>query len=62
MGFDAKHGEWVDMIVSGIIDPTKVTRNALMNDYSNSELILTPEAEVAKIDKEEPAPAMAQGM
>ena len=62
VGFDAKHGEWVDMIESGIIDPTKVTRNALMNASSISALFLTTEAGVAKIDKEEPAPAMPQGM
>ena len=62
VGFDAKHGEWVDMIESGIIDTTKVTRNALMNASSISALFLTTEAGVAKIDKEEPAPAMPQGM
>lgn len=62
VGFDAKHGEWVDMIESGIIDPTKVTRNALMNASSISALFLTTEAGVAKIDKEEPAPTMPQGM
>ena len=63
VGFDAKNGEWVDMIQSGIIDPTKVTRNALMNAASISALFLTTEAGVAKIDKDEPAaPAMPQGM
>lgn len=62
VGFDAKNGKWVDMIESGIIDPTKVTRNALMNASSISALFLTTEAGVAKIDKEEPAPAMPQGM
>ena len=50
------------MIESGIIDPTKVTRNALMNASSISALFLTTEAGVAKIDKEEPAHAMPQGM
>ena len=62
IGFDAKNGKWVDMIESGIIDPTKVTRNALMNASSISALFLTTEAGVAKIDKEESAPAMPQGM
>ena len=62
VGFDAKNGKWVDMIESGIIDPTKVTRNALMNASSISALFLTTEAGVAKIDKDEPAPAMPQGM
>ena len=50
------------MIESGIIDPTKVTRNALMNASCISALFLTTEAGVAKIDKEEAAPAMPQGM
>ena len=62
VGFDAKNGKWVNMIESGIIDPTKVTRNALMNASSISALFLTTEAGVAKIDKEEAAPAMPQGM
>ena len=31
IGFDAKAGEWVDMFEKGIIDPTKVTRSALLN-------------------------------
>ena len=62
VGFDAKNGKWVDMIESGFIDPTKVTRNALMNASSISALFLTTEAGVAKIDKEESAPAMPQGM
>ena len=31
IGFDAKKGEWVDMFEAGIVDPTKVTRNALLN-------------------------------
>ena len=48
VGFDAKNGKWVDMIESGIIDPTKVTRNALMNASSISALFLTTEAGVAK--------------
>ena len=62
VGNKEKNGKWVDMIESGIIDPTKVTRNALMNASSISALFLTTEAGVAKIDKEEAAPAMPQGM
>ena len=61
VGYDAKHGEWVDMFKSGIIDPTKVTRNALMNAASISALFITTEAGVAKIEKDEPAQAMPQG-
>ncbi|MDD7281908.1 chaperonin GroEL [Floccifex sp.] len=56
IGFDAKHGEWVDMYDAGIIDPTKVTRNALMNAASISALFLTTEAGVAAIKEDKPEP------
>ncbi len=60
-GFDAKDGQWVDMFEKGIIDPTKVTRNALLNAASISALFITTEAGVASIE-EEKAPVMPQGM
>ena len=40
-GFNAKTGEWVDMYEAGIIDPTKVTRSALLNAASISGLFIT---------------------
>ncbi|MBQ0064773.1 MAG: chaperonin GroEL [Firmicutes bacterium] len=52
IGFDAKEGKWVDMMEKGIIDPTKVTRNALLNAASISSLFITTEAGVANIEKE----------
>lgn len=59
MGFDAKKGEWVDMFDKGIIDPTKVTRSALLYATSISALFITTEAAVASTKKEEvPAPQM----
>ena len=62
MGFDAKYGKWVNMFEEGIIDPTKVTRSALMNAASISALFLTTEAGVAAIkEKEAPMPPMPQG-
>lgn len=62
MGFDAKKGEWVDMFKEGIIDPTKVTRSALLNAASISALFITTEAGVAKIKEDTPAmPPMPQG-
>ena len=63
-GFDAKNGEWVDMFDKGIIDPTKVTRSALLNAASISALFITTEAGVAPIKEDTPAtPAMgAPGM
>ena len=61
IGFNAKNGEWVDMFAKGIIDPTKVTRSALLNAASISGLFITTEAAVADIPaKEAPAPAMPQ--
>ena len=63
IGFDAKNGEWVDMFEKGIIDPTKVSRSALLNAASISALFITTEAGVAEIKSDEPAvPAMAGGM
>ena len=61
-GFDAKNGEWVDMIETGIIDPCKVTRNALLNAASISALFITTEAGVAKIPEPEKEMPMPQGM
>ena len=63
VGFDAKKGEWVDMFEAGIVDPTKVTRNALLNAASISALFITTEAAVAELpEKNAPAaPAMPDG-
>ena len=54
-GFDAYNETYVDMVKSGIVDPTKVTRTALENAASIASVLLTTEALVA--DKPEPAPA-----
>jgi chaperonin GroEL len=63
LGFDAKTGEWIDMMDKGIIDPTKVTRSAVMNAASISALFITTEAVVTEVPKKEPAmPAGAPGM
>lgn len=62
-GFDAKSGEWVSMFERGIIDPTKVTRSALLNAASISALFITTEAGVATIkDDTDTAPQMGGGM
>lgn len=55
MGFDAKYGKWVNMFEEGIIDPTKVTRSALLNAASISALFLTTEAGVAAIKEKRSA-------
>jgi chaperonin GroEL len=58
-GYNAATGEYGDMIEMGILDPTKVTRLALQNAASVAALLLTTEAMVAELPKEEaPAPAM----
>jgi len=52
-GFNAATGEYGDMIESGILDPTKVTRSALQNAGSVAGLLLTTEAMVAEAPKDE---------
>ncbi|MDY2918836.1 MAG: chaperonin GroEL [Anaerococcus sp.] len=54
-GYDAYNNEYVNMFESGIVEPTKVTRSALQNAVSVAGMILTTEAAVADIPKEEPA-------
>ena len=54
-GFDAYKEEYCDMIKSGIVDPTKVTRSALQNAASVAAMVLTTESLVA--DKKEDAAA-----
>ena len=62
-GFDAKSGEWVDMFKAGIVDPTKVTRSAVLNASSISALFVTTEAAVSEIKEDKPAaPAPAPEM
>ncbi|MCG8378292.1 MAG: chaperonin GroEL [Proteobacteria bacterium] len=57
-GYNAANGEFGDMIEMGILDPTKVTRSALQNAASVASLLLTTEAMVAELPKDEAAPAM----
>lgn len=54
-GFDAYNEVYCDMISSGIVDPTKVTRSALENAASIASTLLTTEALVA--DKPQPPAA-----
>ena len=59
-GFNAETGQYEDLIKSGIIDATKVTRLALQNAASVAGLLLTTEAMVAEKPKKKKgaAPAM----
>jgi chaperonin GroEL len=52
-GYNAATGEYGDMLEFGIIDPTKVTRSALQNAASVAGLLLTTEAMVTELPKEE---------
>ena len=62
-GMNAETEEYSDMIDAGIVDPTKVSRSALMNASSVAAMVLTTEALVADIPEPEPAaPAMGGGM
>ena len=53
MGYDANKGKYVDMLSAGIIDPVKVVRTALANAASIAGLLLTTEALVTNLDKED---------
>ncbi len=59
-GFNALTNEYTDMVESGIIDPTKVTRSALENSASVAGVFLTTESVVADIP-EPAAPQMPAG-
>jgi chaperonin GroEL len=52
-GFDARLDKYCDMVKEGIIDPTKVVRSALQNAASVATLLLTSDALVAEMPKEE---------
>ncbi len=61
-GFDAYKEEYTDMLKSGIIDPTKVTRWALLNAASVAGLMLTTEVMITEIPEEDKKmPAMPGG-
>ena len=60
-GFNANSEKVEDMIKAGIIDPTKVTKNALQNAASIAGLMLTTEAMVSEIKEKEKAPAGMPG-
>ncbi|HEY2325041.1 MAG TPA: TCP-1/cpn60 chaperonin family protein, partial [Thermoanaerobaculia bacterium] len=56
-GFDARNEKMVDMLEAGIIDPAKVTKQALQNASSIAGLMLTTEALVSEIKEDDKAPA-----
>ena len=63
IGYDALNDKYVNMLQTGIVDPTKVTRSALQNAASVASTFLTTEAAVADIpEKEDKAAAMGAAM
>jgi len=62
VGFDALNERYVNMVDAGISDPTKVTRSALQNAASVAAMVLTTEAAVVDVEKEQPMGAPGGGM
>lgn len=61
IGFDAITEQYVDLVKAGIVDPVKVTRSALQNAASIASMLLTTEALVTDIPKEEKNPPYPPG-
>jgi len=61
LGYNAQTDEYVDMFKAGIIDPTKVVRTALLDATSVSSLMITAEAAVVELPKEDKEPPMPMG-
>jgi chaperonin GroEL len=53
IGFNANTGEYEDMYKAGVIDPLRVTRNALQNAASIAGLMLTTEVMITRIDEDD---------
>lgn len=60
-GFNAQTGEYVHMIQSGIMDPTKVVKTGIVDAFSVSGLLMTTEAMIADLPEEEKGPAGGMG-
>jgi chaperonin GroEL len=60
-GFDAQNETYGDMYKAGIVDPAKVVRTALQDAASVAGLLITTEAMVAELPKQDAAPAMPAG-
>ena len=61
IGFNAKTGEYVDMLQAGIVDPAKVTRSALQHAASIAGLMLTTETIISELPEEKKDTPMAPG-
>ena len=61
MGYDALNDKFVNMFEAGIVDPTRVVRVCIQDSASVAGLMMTTEAAVCDLPKEEKAPAMGGG-
>jgi chaperonin GroEL len=61
-GYDALNDTYGDLVTAGIIDPTKVTRSALQNAASVATLLLTSDALIADLPKDEKGAGGSPGM
>ena len=61
VGYDAEADDFGDMVVKGVIDPTKVVRSALQNAASIAAMVLITESLVTDIPEKEKAPPMPPG-
>lgn len=61
-GYNAQSGEYGDMVEMGVLDPTKVTRTALLNAASVASLILTTDCMVAEYPQEQKPMSAMGGM
>ncbi|MDE6309792.1 MAG: chaperonin GroEL, partial [Muribaculaceae bacterium] len=60
-GYNARTGEYENLLAAGVIDPAKVTRVALENAASIAGMMLTTECVIAEKKEDNPAPAMPAG-
>jgi len=60
-GFDAQKEEYTDLVLAGIIDPTKVVRTALQDAASVASILITTEAMIAEKPKEKAPMPMPGG-
>jgi chaperonin GroEL len=60
-GFNAATGQYEDLVKSGVVDPTKVTRSALQNAASISALMLTTEATICEFPEKKSAMSGSDG-
>ena len=61
VGYDAAADDFGDMVLKGVIDPTKVVRSALQNAASIAAMVLITESLITDIPEKEKAPAMPPG-